>query len=306
MTNLPRVDIVILNYNAADDTVACVHSVENISYPNYEIVLVDNCSSDHSVQRLTAEFPDVVLLVSDHNWGYADGNNQGISYALNHGAAYVCLLNNDVIVEPNFLEPLVALLEDDDGIGVAGPCICEYQDRSVVQAMGANINLYTGLAQGKYKGTRYSRLEHRVLPVDYLGGACFIARAAVFKQVGLIPANYFLFYEETEFCLNVKRYGYKLVCLGRSRVYHKRSATIARFSGLSYFFLNRNRIVFMRRNANFFQKLVFTLYVMLEGILRLLLRGESTDLFRFYLAGLKADLNAIDFAQVTRFVNPNS
>jgi GT2 family glycosyltransferase len=252
---------------------------------------------------LRQQFPHYTLLVSKENLGYANGNNIGIKHALEQGAEYICILNNDVIVKQDFLEPLVKAFNDDNTIGMVGPCICEYSNRDIVQAIGANINLYRGLAMGQYEGYNYNEVNKKVCEVDYLGGACFVIKAEVFKDIGLIPENYFLFYEETEFCVNARKYGYKLVCILDSIVYHKRSATISKYSGLSYYFLNRNRIVFMRRNANTIQKIIFAVYIILEGIGRVILRREPVKLFKYYLEGLKADVNSIDMKKIYYYLN---
>ena len=303
MNELPKVYIIILNFNSYKDTIECIRSLENISYSNYEIIIVDNNSMDNSVKEISNNCPNYKLLLSLENLGYASGNNIGIKYALEQGAEYVCILNNDVIVKEDFLEPLIETFNTDRTIGMVGPCICEYSDRNTVQAMGAYINLYRGLAMGQYEGQYYNQIDKRFIQVDYLGGACFVVKAEVFKTISLLPENYFLFYEETEFCLRARKSEYKLVCISDSRVYHKRSATISKYSGLSYYFLNRNRIIFMRRNANAIQKIIFTPYIILEGIGRIFLRGEQFKLFKFYYDGLRADINSIDLKKINYYLN---
>ncbi len=123
---------------------------------------------------------------------------------LGNNAEYICILNNDTEVEPDFLNILMDRMVKDNKIGIIGPCICDFKEREKVQTMGADINLYTGLAQGKFKSRDYSEVSNSELKVDYLGGACFLVRKEVIEAVGLIPENYFLFYEETEFCLRTK------------------------------------------------------------------------------------------------------
>jgi GT2 family glycosyltransferase len=303
MNKLPKIYIIILNFNSYEDTIECVKSIENISYDNYEIVIVDNNSSDNSVKVLSERFPNHNLILSKENLGYAKGNNIGIKYALEQGAEYICILNNDVIVERNFLELLIKQFGDNNSIGMVGPCICEYSNKDVVQAMGAYIDLYRGLAMGQNQGQDYNKIEKRYIEVDYLGGACFMVKAEVFRSIGLIPENYFLFYEETEFCLRARKFGYKLMCVHESKVYHKRSATISKYSGLSYYFLNRNRIIFMRRNANAIQKTIFAPYIVLEGIGRILIRKEKFKLFKYYMDGLRADINSIDTKKINYYLN---
>lgn len=302
MKSYPEVYIIILNFNSYNETIGCIESIENITYENYKIIIVDNDSKDDSVKVLRSRFPHHILLESKINLGYANGNNIGIKYAKDNGADYICILNNDVRVESNFLEPLIGILIDDDSAAMTGPCICEYTKPNTIQAMGANINLYTGLAQAKYKGTPYDDVNLKTIDVDYLGGACFVFKSSILDKIGYIPENYFLFFEETEFCLKTKKLGYKLICVKESKVYHKGSATISKFKGLSYFFLNRNRIVFMRRNANVIQKIIFSIYVVIEGIGRMILRREPVELFKFFIEGLKTDINKIDLEKVKYYV----
>ena len=302
MDTFPLVYAVLLNFNSAKDTVNCIESIKRITYPNIKIVVVDNNSSDNSVELLKALSGQFKLILSCDNFGYAKGNNIGIKYALEQGAEYICILNSDVEVEENFLEPIIEFLSKNKNTGIAGPCICDFENKAVVQSLGAYINLYTGLAMGKNKGSFYKSIKEAVIDVDYLGGACFVCKREVFEKVGLIPENYFLFYEESEFCLKAKGQGYSLKCITESRVYHKGSATISKYSGLSYYFLNRNRIIFMRRNADLLHKIIFALYLPVETLGRVIIRKESFKLFCYYYEGLKADKHNIDFEKVKAFM----
>lgn len=301
MLEYPKTAVIILNFNSYNQTIECIESVKNITYPNYEIIVVDNNSKDDSLQQIKGSFPDVILLKSRDNLGYASGNNLGIKYALEKNIEYICILNNDVAVDRNFLEPIIKTLMDDKNAAAAGPSICYYGQDDVIQAMGGNINLYTGLPTMKFKGKKLSQVKEELLSVDYLGGACFVVKAEILKKIGLIPENYFLFYEETEFFLNIKRQGYKLISIRDSRVYHKVSGTISKYKGLSYFFLNRNRIIFVRRNARLYHKFIFFFYIILETIGRMILRGELS-LFKYYYEGLKADKDKISKDEINKFI----
>lgn len=301
MLEYPKTAVIILNFNSYNQTIECIESVKNITYPNYEIIVVDNNSKDDSLQQIKGSFPDVILLKSRDNLGYASGNNLGIKYALEKNMEYICILNNDVAVDRNFLEPIIKTLMDDKNAAAAGPSICYYGQDDVIQAMGGNINLYTGLPTMKFKGKKLSQVKEDIVSVDYLGGACFVVKAEILKKIGLIPENYFLFYEETEFFLNIKRQGYKLISIRDSRVYHKVSGTISKYKGLSYFFLNRNRIIFVRRNARLYHKFIFFFYIILETIGRMILRGELS-LFKYYYEGLKADKDKISKDEINKFI----
>lgn len=298
--------VIILNFNSCRDTLMCIESLNEVDYGNLNIIVVDNCSTDNSMEVLIneAEKQGFVFLRSSGNLGYAYGNNIGIKYALQHGADYVCILNSDVKVHKNFLKPLMELLQEKQ-VGIVGPCICDYNKPDVVQSMGAQINLYRGLAMGSYKGVPYTELKEKFYNVDYIGGACFICKREVFEKIGLIPENYFLFYEETEFCLKAGKMGYKLVCASESIVYHKGSATISKFAGLSYYFLNKNRIVFMRRNSKPGEMLVFVPYLFIETLGRIIIRREPWKLFKYYLDGFKSNVNTMDKEKINFFTNKN-
>ncbi|MFA6940920.1 MAG: glycosyltransferase family 2 protein [Clostridiaceae bacterium] len=301
MFEYPKTAIIILNFNSYNQTIECIESVKNITYPNYEIIVVDNNSKDDSLQLIKSSFPGIILLKSEDNLGYASGNNLGIKYALDENIEYICILNNDAAVDKNFLQPVIKTLIDDKKAAAAGPSICYYGQDDIIQAMGGNINLYTGLSSLKFKGKKHSEIKESLISVDYLGGACFVVKADILKKIGLIPENYFLFYEETEFFLNIKRQGYRLISVRDSKVYHKVSGTISKYKGLSYFFLNRNRILFVRRNAKLYHKFFFFFYIIIETIGRMILRGELS-LFKYYYEGLKADKNKINKDEIKKFI----
>ncbi|MFL0251739.1 glycosyltransferase family 2 protein [Clostridium neuense] len=298
----PKVFIVILNYNTINDTLECITSLKNIDYINYEIVVVDNSETVDCYNLLKDKFNEYKIIRTDENLGYANGNNIGIKYALDNGADYICVLNNDVVVEENFLSKTVEVLNNNKDVGIAGPCICEYKDRSKVQCAGASISLYTGLTRRVGKGMSYDNKDKENMVVDFLGGACFVCKRQVFEKIGLIPENYFLFFEETEFCIRAQKAGYKLLCVYGSKVYHKGSATISKFGGLSYYFLNRNRVVFIKRNSNAFQKVIFSMYIFIEAIGRILIRREPKLLIKNLICGFKADINEVHSKERKQFI----
>ena len=147
--------IVILNYKNREDTIVCLESLRNITYKNYYMVVVDNDSQDGSYEYLKEHEKDCYVMQSDDNRGYAAGNNIGIRYALEQGADYVCILNNDVVVEPDFLTVLIQYMESSPETGMAGPVVYEFNEREKIQSAGFSITVRTGstkpLLQGKNK-----------------------------------------------------------------------------------------------------------------------------------------------------------
>lgn len=302
MNESPKVYFIVLNFNAYKDTIECLKSLKAITYPNYEIVVVDNASKDNSFEKISETFKDITLLRSENNYGYANGNNIGIKYTLSKKAEYVCILNNDVVVEKNFLEPLMERMLIEPQLGLIGPCICDFYQRDHIQAMGSSLNMVTGLTRARLKNDLWEEHKEEEREVGYLGGACFIIKAEVFNKIGFIPENYFLFFEETEFCLKALQSEFKMLCLAKSRVYHKGSFTISKYSGLSYFFLNRNRVIFMRRNANKLEFTLFSIYLFIEALGRIVIRREKFKLFSHLIEGFSADKNNIDLEKVNYYM----
>ncbi|KNY29646.1 glycosyltransferase family 2 protein [Pseudobacteroides cellulosolvens] len=248
MNNNPLVFIIVLNYNGLKDTIECIKSLEQISYKNYKVIVVDNASTDGSEEVLTGKFPDVIFIKTKENLGYAGGNNIGIKHAMDNNADYICIINNDVVVEQSFLEPIISKMESDKTIGIAGSKVCEYSDRTKIQSTGSILHLSRGNVYQINTGA-YSSQVTEDLEVDYISGSCLVARRKLLENVGLIPEVYFLFYEENEWCLRAWRAGYKVKCICNSEIYHKGSSTIDKISGIKEYYMIRNNIIFVKRNA---------------------------------------------------------
>ncbi len=249
-----NVYIIVLNYKNLEDTLACLQSLQNVYYQNYHVVLVDNCSQDGSYEYLQQHKQDIAsytLLQAGKNRGYAAGNNVGIRYALEQGADYVCILNNDVEVEPDFLNVLVDYLETAPEVGVAGPVVYEYNQRDIIQSAGFSINKEKGksepLLQGKHRNIIQTKTLHYC---DGMSGSCLLVKKEVLEKAGLIPECYFLFFEEMEWCLNIQKCGYKLATLFTTGIYHKGSATLQKTNTVSAYYMARSRTLFIRRNGN--------------------------------------------------------
>ncbi|WP_164508064.1 glycosyltransferase family 2 protein [Lapidilactobacillus wuchangensis] len=283
----PKVAIIVLNYNNYSDTIECIKNIRKVNYSNYEIVVVDNHSTDNSRKHLeVALFANEVFLQASTNRGYAAGNNIGIKYALMNDADYLCILNNDVEVDPDFLTVLVDALEKNSQIGVAGPKICDFKNRREVQSAGAMVNMNYGRATDLYKGEDIDKISQSVISCDYVGGACMMIRASLVQSVGYIPENYFLFYEENEWCAKFKKHGYQIACITKATIWHKGSHTINQISGLSEYFMYRNLVIFVRRNGNLKNRLIFKLYFTAFCLKALLTKRNGKRFFSYFYDGL--------------------
>lgn len=258
----PLVSIISINYNQPGVTCEMLASLRQLTYQNYEIIVVDNGSPTHSPDAIAEHFPEVNLIRSYHNLGFAGGNNLGVAAAR---GKYVLFLNNDTEVEPGLLEPLVALFEANPRAGIASPKILYYHSERLIQYAGCRgINPWTGrgrtigsreMDRGQYNGTFVTGLAH---------GAAMMLPMQVIRKVGLMPELYFLYYEEHDWCQMVLRAGYECYYIGSTTVYHKESVSVGKASVLKTHYLYRNRLLFMRRNVRgwqFWSGLLFFLCV---------------------------------------------
>ena len=246
-----RVFTIILNYNNFADSRECIESLNKILLPqNYSnrIILVDNNSSDGSGRKLKNLFGDSIIYIeSDDNGGYAAGNNIGIKYAKEAGAEYICVLNNDTVILEDFFSPCIDYIVEHNDVAFISPAIEDYSSNKV-QSTGGDIFFRRGEVTVKNSGKDKSKLPS-VIESDYIGGACMLFKADIIDRLGYIPENYFLFFEETEWCWKAKELEMHNVCLSCVSIKHKGSASIDSVLGLHAYMMERNRIVFLKRNA---------------------------------------------------------
>jgi len=213
------VSCIILNWNGWQDTLQCLDALKACTYPNLTVLVVDNGSTNDSVAKIRTAHRDVLLLESGNNLGFAGGNNIGIRYALAHGAEYLWLLNNDTEPAPDALSALVAKARSDRQIGAVAS-ICYYADApSAVQAWaGSRVNLWIG----------YGRLTtdpHHDDWFDTLNGTSMLLTRPALEDVGLLDEGFFLYWEDTELCLRLRKKGWRIAAAPDSRVLHKVNAS---------------------------------------------------------------------------------
>lgn len=255
--DLPAVTAIVLNWNGYDDTIECVSSLQKVDYANFEILVVDNASTDDSVQKIVQRFPALTVIQQDMNGGYAKGNNVGIQYALQHGAEYVLLVNNDVIVTSDFLQPMVDVLELDQSTGIATCKAYFYPDRLKIYTTGGN----------------FSRLWCRVIPasvtdenlfqeVNFISGCILLIRKKVFESVGYLDERFFMYFEDYEFSTRVNK-RFKLVYTPKGIVYHKSGGgkKWSDYTPTYLYYTSRNRIWVFRDDH-----LAYRFYILIYGL----------------------------------------
>jgi GT2 family glycosyltransferase len=242
----PLVSIISINYNQAQVTCEMVASLRQVTYPNLEVIVVDNASPTDDPSIIQEQFPEVKLIRSAKNLGYAGGNNLGIREAR---GKYLLFLNNDTEVASGFIEPLVALFEQNPEAGIASPKIIFYGSDNVIQYAGSRgVNPWTG------RSVTIGQLEQDLgqyntsASTELADGAAMMVPRAVIEEVGLMPEVYFLYYEELDWCEMIKRWGFTCHYVAGSTIYHKESLSVGKSSVLKTYYMNRNRLLFIRRN----------------------------------------------------------
>jgi GT2 family glycosyltransferase len=210
----PAVTCIILNWNGWQDTIECLGALKQCTYTNLSTVVVDNGSTNDSVGRIKAFRPDILVLESGKNLGFAGGNNIGIRHAIRYSAEYVWLLNNDTIPAPDALTALVAKALTDNRIGAVGS-VCYYADSpSAIEAWGgARVNLWIGYGRNSTK-PRQDDWFHS------LNGTSILVSTAAIKDAGLLDEGFFLYWEDTEFCLRLRKHGWRIAAAPASRIAH--------------------------------------------------------------------------------------
>ena len=222
----PSVWLVIVLYDSYADTADCLAGLQAATYPNLRTVLVDNGSGDGSGERLKLEFPEVIHLRSDVNLGFAGGCNLGIRAALAGGADYVCLLNNDTLVEPGFLEPLVERAQTTPGAGIFGGKIFYAEPPNRLWFAGGRIDCRRGLTSHIGQDLPDSPAFDRPGRVDYVTGCLLLAPASLYERLGLLDERFFMYAEEVDFCLRARRAGLHSHYEPRSIIYHRVSRSM--------------------------------------------------------------------------------
>jgi len=243
---MPKVMLVVLNWNNVPDTLKCLQSLEQLSYPHYTIVVVDNGSSDDSVSRIRAAYPNVEVLETGTNLGYAGGNNVGIRYALGQGADYVLLLNDDAVVHPGALSALVdAALAYPRG-GFFGPKVYMIEDRqrllSAGRVMGNGWDFpHRGI--GELDEGQYDQ----VCEVDALSGcALFVSREPI-ETVGMLDEDFFVYREDIDWCYRGKQAGFKVLFVPEAKVWHPDTRRRDVDSPLVTYYISRNHLLFLAK-----------------------------------------------------------
>jgi GT2 family glycosyltransferase len=242
----PGVTIILVTWNAASHIRRALDSIHGLSYPAACIrtVVVDNASRDGTIGIVWASYPWVTALAQRVNWGYAAGSNAAMR---SYPADYFALVNPDVELHPDWLSCLIAAMEADPSLGVVGGKIY-YGNRTVLQHVGGMIRdnaLTYHLGSGETDRGQYDTASD----VDYIMGAAFVTRGDLMCRLGYLPEAYFLYFEETEYCLKVRNAGYRVAYVPSAIAYHSQELDQKRIADWRYAWkYHRSRYLFAMRN----------------------------------------------------------
>lgn len=258
---------IVLNYNGFENTFECINSLLQIESAELTIYLIDNASSDGSGEKLRLLFPHVRFSQLRENYGYAGGNNAGLKQAYADGFYYFLVVNNDIVVEKNFLQPMLKLIQENSHIGVV-TCKVLYKDNpTIINAAGGRFSKFMCSGVNRKIGEiNDGKIE--VKEIDFIPGMLFLMRRDVIDKVGFINEKFFLYYEDLDYSFKIRDY-FKMFYISEGRVYH-RSGGGKRGKSYSDFYLyyhTRNRIWMFQGTSFFYQG-----YVILFSFLNVIMK----------------------------------
>jgi GT2 family glycosyltransferase len=239
----PLIYIIVLNYNRREDTLDCISSLFRMDYPNFKVLMVDNASSDGTADAVRTQYPQAEVLQNEKNLMYAGGNNAGIELALEHGADWVLLLNNDTVVDERLLSEMVDAARSHPEAGVLGPMIYYDPQKSgkggregtgdgeskvrqpaqpeTIWYAGGIVKLWMGLTA--HRGLREEDVGQYVTveATDYVTGCAMLISRACLDKVGLLDTSYGMYAEDADFSLRAREAGFSLMFVPGGKVWHK-------------------------------------------------------------------------------------
>jgi len=222
----PKICILVLNWNGAEDTIECVQSLQKVTYPNAKIVVIDNGSSDDSVSKIKAAHSDLKILALESNLFFGGGNNAGLQWAHEQEFEYVVFLNNDTTVEPDFLEPLIAGFDVSPKVGMVAPLMCYYATPDLIWYGGGKVNLWSGVVEHQSIRKNVAALNPSIKKTDYITGCCLMMPTKLATELGGFDLFFKMYGEDVDLSLRTRSAGYELLFVPESKIYHKVSASV--------------------------------------------------------------------------------
>ncbi len=290
----PTVAGLVLNYNGRDVTQLSLSSLVELDYPNLELVVVDNGSTDDSFAAISAAYPTIRQLRVRENHGISWGLNHGIQWALDEGFDYVLLMNNDIEVAPDMLSELITVAESQPTIGCVGPKTYYYSDRERLWSTGGQLHFRHSLTDERGDGELDRGQYEQDQAMQYINGCAMLVKAKAMQAAGYWDPDYYLGLEDADFCVRLKAAGFSCWYAHRAKLWHMISHSIGVYKPTRTFHTTRSQGIFLRKHATSFQRLSSLLWfaaAMPIAYVRELFKGNQEAVVQ-KVRGLRAGLNA--------------
>lgn len=251
MNIMPKVFVIVLNFNLKKDILDCLASITKLSTATYNLstIVVDNASADGSQQAIAEQFPRVMLIENKQNLGFSGGNNVGIKYALEQGADFVLILNPDTVVDENLVDELIDAARRYPRVGIFGPKIYFYIPDIQIWYAGGRLDWDNILASHMGVDQIDKGQFNKEQETGFISGAAMFVRCEVFGKVGLFDERYFLYYEDSDLCVRAQKAGFDLIYAPKAFLWHKNAAATGLGSPLQDYYITRNRLLFAQKFA---------------------------------------------------------
>jgi GT2 family glycosyltransferase len=270
MSNDPKIGIVILNYNNQSDTMDCLSSLFEVDYSNFLVIVVDNGSTSSPLPLIKQNFPAVLTIQNEENFGFAGGSNIGIQEALKKRCDYILLLNNDTKVDKKMLNAFIKAANEKPLGGIFGGKILRFSEPDIIDHFGGFWDKSKGDFSSIGAGSPLSSNQYNNMSkVDYVCGCLMLIKKEVIEKIGLLEPDFFLLWEESDFCFRAKKAGYEIWTVPEALIWHKVSASFTGGKIHTDYYWWRNRLLWIRRNLPINEKRKIYLKVILPDLLKL-------------------------------------
>jgi GT2 family glycosyltransferase len=259
-SDCPLVGVVVITWNQREDTLECLESVFRMAYPHFFVVLVDNASTDGTREAVAARFPQVGYIANEANRGFSAAVNQGIECALQQGADYLFLLNNDTVLDARLLDHLMEYARDES-VGMLVPKIYYHKQPQVIWSVGAGLNRWTLEKKGEVRGCVDDGRWEKVVEREHVTACAVLLPRRLIEKIGLLDERFFYYYDDADLSLRVREAGYTTLLVPQAKLWHK----VARASGgpdttYERYWMGRSSVLFFRKHVHGWRWLIVAPY----------------------------------------------
>jgi len=297
------VSVVIPTWNLKKDLGECIDSIKSSTYNCYEIIVVDNNSTDGTIELLNESYKDVILIRNSENLGFAAAVNKGIEKAIDLDSKFVFVLNNDAIIYPSTLTRLVEISRSISRLGIIVPKVMFYDHQDIIYSIGDKVfplfPIPIRIGFKKKDRQKYNKIFH----LDYVTGCAMLIPIETIKKVGFFNENFFMYYEDAEFCFRTKKENLKIICDGNNRVLHKVALSSKNIKAKIIRMRAKNRIIFFSRYHHGifgFLSIPLILFIDILKLVNMFFIKREKERGRAYLSGIISGLKKITKRTIKR------